>query len=170
MRAVVGAERVDLGEAAKMLRILFAGLMASTLLFAQRVSSDRTSGLIPGSFAGSRLERLTARLSLNKDQRKGIKAAMDAAQKEATPIHEQILKGRLAIGEAVAAHKGQAEIDAAIHSQAELETQMASVELHAFAKAVVLLEESQKGSGGVQVLFETVRGAFDAKNWDEVQP
>ena len=66
------------------------------------------------------MDRLTSALKLSKDQRKGIKAALDDAQKEATPIYEQLPKSHLAIAEAIAAGKSQAEIDQAVHHHAEL--------------------------------------------------
>ena len=149
-------------------RMLLAGLLASTLVFAQRGGGGGRGGnsSMPNmSFGGSRLDRLGDALKLTKDQRKDIKAAMDDAQKEATPIHEQLIKGHLAIAETIAAGKSQEEIDKAVHSQAELETQMTSIELHVFAKVVVLLEADQK-QRGIRLVFDMVRGAFNGKNWN----
>jgi len=148
-------------------RMLLAGLLASTLVFAQRGGGGRggNSSMPNMSFGGSRLDRLGDALKLTKDQRKDIKAAMDDAQKEATPVHEQLIKGHLAIAEVIAAGKSQEEIDKAVHSQAELQTQMASIEMHAFAKAVVVLEADQK-QNGIRMIFNMVRGAFDGKNWN----
>jgi Spy/CpxP family protein refolding chaperone len=119
-------------------------------------------------FAGTRLDRMADTLKLSKDQKRDVKAAMDDAQKEAAPIHDQMLKGDLAIGEAVAAGKSQEEVDKTVNSQAELETQMASIELHAFAKAVSVLEPDQK-QRGIQIIFAMVRGAFHGKNWNTDQ-
>jgi Spy/CpxP family protein refolding chaperone len=116
-------------------------------------------------FGATRLDRLSDALKLTKDQKKDVKAAMDDAQKEATPVHEQLIKGHLAIAEVIAAGKSQEEIDKAVHSQAELQTQMASIEMHAFAKAVVVLEADQK-QNGIRMIFNMVRGAFDGKNWN----
>src|ERR1035437_7374473 len=132
-------------------RILLAGLLASTLAFAQRGGGGgggRGGSNMPGmGFTGTRLDR------------------MSDAQKEAAPIHDQMLKGHLAIAEAVAAGKSQEEVDKTVNSQAELETQMASIELHAFAKAVSVLEPDQK-QRGIQMIFAMVRGAFNGKNWN----
>jgi uncharacterized membrane protein len=147
-------------------RILLAGLVASTLLFAQRGGGGRGGGSnMSGGVGETRMDRLTSALKLSKDQRKGIKAALDDAQKEATPIYEQLPKSHLAIAEAIAAGKSQAEIDQAVHHHAELETQIASIELHAFAKAVALLEPDQK-QVGIPLVFNTVRGVFSGKNWN----
>jgi uncharacterized membrane protein len=147
-------------------RILLAGLVASTLLFAQRGGGGRGGASnMSGGVGETRMDRLTSALKLSKDQRKGIKAALDDAQKEATPIYEQLPKSHLAIAEAIAAGKSQAEIDQAVHHHAELETQIASIELHAFAKAVALLEPDQK-QVGIPLVFNTVRGVFSGKNWN----
>ena len=153
-------------------RILLAGLLASTLVFAQRGGGGGRGG--GGDIAprmafggGTRLDRLTEALKLSKDQKKDVKAAMDEAQKEATPIQDQMNKSRLAIAEAIAAGKSKEEVDKAVLGEAELETQMTSLELHAFAKVVSSLEVDQK-QRGVPAVFAMVRGAFDGKNWNSV--
>src|ERR1035441_6740764 len=149
-------------------RILLAGLMAATLAFAQRGGGGGSGGRgggsgVPGmGFGGSRLDRMSDALKLSKDQKRDVKAAMDDAQKDATPVHDQMLKGHLAIAEAIAAGKSQDEVDKAVQSQAELETQMTAIELHAFAKAVTVLEPDQK-QRGIQMMFAMVRGAFNGK-------
>ncbi len=113
-------------------RILLAGLLASTMMFAQRGGGGGGRGgggmnMGGGGFsAGTRLDRMSEALKLTKDQKKDVKEVMDEAQKEASPIHEQITKSHLAIGEAVAAGKPKEEIDKAVRSEAELETQLAS--------------------------------------------
>ena len=76
-----------------------------------------------------------------------------------------MIKGHLAIAETIAAGKSQEEIDKAVHRHAELETRIVSIELHAFAKAVVLLEPDQKQLG-IPSLFAMVRGVFGGKNWN----
>jgi uncharacterized membrane protein len=147
-------------------RILLAGLAASTLVFAQWGGGGRGASKMPNMSPGeTRMDRLTSALKLSKDQRKGIKAAMDDAQKEATPIYELLPKSHLAIAEAIAAGKSQEEVDKAVHRRAEMETQIASIELHAFAKAVVFLEPDQK-QRGIPLVFAMVRGVFGGKNWN----
>ena len=151
-------------------RILLAGLLASTLVFAQRGGGGGRGG--GGDIAprmafggGTRLDRLTETLKLSKDQKKDVKAAMDEAQKEATPIQDQMNKSRLAIAEAIAAGKSKEEVDKAVLGEAELETQMTSLELHAFAKVVSSLEVDQK-QRGIPIVFAMVKGAFLGKNWN----
>ena len=152
-------------------RILLAGLLASTLVFAQRGGGGGGSrgggGGIPsmGFGGGTRLDRLTEALKLSKDQKKDVKAAMDEAQKEATPIQDQMNKSRLAIAEAIVAGKSKEEVDKAVLGEAELETQMTSLELHAFAKVVSSLEVDQK-QRAIPIVFAMVKGAFLGKNWN----
>jgi hypothetical protein len=156
-------------------RVLAVGFLACALVSAQRGGGGGGrggGGLVPsGGFGGSmsRLDRLTDTLKLNKDQKKDIKAALDDAQKEATPLHEQMNKSRLGIAEAVAAGKPKEEIEKAVMGEAELETQMTALELHAFAKALSFLEDDQKKAGGTMMIFSMVRGAFLGKNWNSDQ-
>jgi hypothetical protein len=152
-----------------------AGLLASTLVFAQRGGGGGGRGggggmgMSGGGFGPStRLDRMSEALKLSKDQRKDVKAAMDDAQKEAALIHEQMTKSHLAIAEAIAAGKSKEEVDKEIHSEADLETQMVSIELHAFAKVVAFLEGDQK-QHGVPLVFAMVHGAFNGKNWNSDQ-
>ena len=154
-------------------RILLVGLLASAMAFAQGGrgggGGGRGGSNMPGiPFSGTRLDRMSDALKLSKDQKKDVKAAMDDAQKEATPIHEQIVEGRQAIAEAIAAGKSQEEIDKAVHSEADLDTQLTSIELHAFAKAVSVLEADQK-QRGIPMIFGMVHGAFNGKNWNTDQ-
>jgi uncharacterized membrane protein len=154
-------------------RILLAGLLASALAFAQGGrgggGGNRGGSNMPSmGFSGTRLDRVSDALKLSKDQKRDVKAAMDDAQKEATPIHDQMMQGRLAIAEAIAAGKSQEEIDKAVHSEADLDTQMTSIELHAFAKAASVLEADQK-QRGIPMLFAMVHGAFNGKNWNTDQ-
>src|SRR5260370_7547512 len=119
-------------------RILLAGLLASALAFAQRGGGGGGGGRggsnMPSMpFSGTKLDRMSDALKLNKDQKKDVKAAMDDAQKEATPIHNQMVQGRLAIAEAIAAGKSQEEIDKPVHSEPDLDTQLTSIQLHTFA-------------------------------------
>jgi Spy/CpxP family protein refolding chaperone len=153
-------------------RILLGGLFASTLVFAQggRGGGSRGGGdMAPKMMSsGTRIDRVSDALKLTKDQKKDIKATMDDAQKDAAPVHDLIVNSRLAIAEAVAAGKPQEEIDNAVRAEAELDTQMTSIELHAFAKAVSFLEVDQK-QRGVPMMFAMVRGAFNGKNWNTDQ-
>jgi uncharacterized membrane protein len=150
--------------------ILLFGLLASSLAFAQRGGGggggSRGGSNAPSMGFGSTapFDRISEALKLTKDQKKDFKSTMDDAQKEATPVHEQILKSRLAIADAVAAGKSQDEL---IKSEGVLEAQMAEIELRAFVKVSSTLEEEQKPRAGV--LFLMMRGFFAKKNWNTVE-
>jgi hypothetical protein len=150
-------------------RILVVGLLASALVFAQRGGGGgggRGGGdMIPqGSFGPvNKLDRITDMFKLTKDQRKDLKLTFDEAQKEATPVHDQLVKARLAVGEAVIAGKAE-DITKTSDAEGVLETQMMMIELKAFAKVTTSLdpEQQQKAAG----LFIMMRGLFNNKNWN----
>ena len=156
-------------------RFLAVGFLACTLVLAQRGGGGGSKGGGGGGVpnmafgGGSRLDKLADALKLSKDQKKDVKSTLDDAQKEATPLHEQMNKSRLAVAEAIAAGKPKEELDKAVLSVAELETQMTALELNAFAKALSFLEADQKKAGGTQMIYAMVRGAFLGKNWNSDQ-
>lgn len=152
-------------------RILLVVLLASTLGFAQRGGGGGGGGSRGGSGApnigfggGTPFDRVSEALKLSKDQKRDFKAAMDDAQKDATPVHEQILKSRQALAEAVAAGKSQDELNPAIQAEGTLEAQMAEIEMRAFVKVAATLDEEQKPRAGA--LFGMMRGIFSRKNWN----
>ena len=153
-------------------RILILGLFATALVFAQGRGGGGGGGSRGGGATMSgpmgpatRLERWNDALKLTKDQKRDIKAAMDDAQKEATPVHERLAGSQLAVAEAIAAAKPQADIDSAVRAAAEVDTQLTFIELRAFAKVVALLQPDQK-QRGVPMVFAMIRGAFNGKNWN----
>ena len=88
-------------------RIILVGLLGSVLIFGQRGGGGGGGrggggGMVPaGSFGPiNKLDRITDMLKLSKDQKKDLKQIFDEAQKEAVPVHEQITKARVAVGEA----------------------------------------------------------------------
>jgi len=156
-------------------KIVTIGLLTSVLVFAQRGGGRGGGGGDMGGGGGgmgfgatNKLDRLAESLKLTKDQKKDIKQAMDDAQKEATPIKEQLSKSRLALAEAVAANKPKEEQDKASQVVGELETQMISLELHTFAKMAAMLQDEQKKGQGLTSLFLLTNNAFQGKNWNEM--
>jgi uncharacterized membrane protein len=103
-------------------------------------------------------------LKLTKDQKKDLKQIFDEAQKEAAPIHEQMNKARLAVGEAVTTGKAPEELQKAAESEGALETQMTLLEMKAFAKFALELEPDQQQRA--PQLFQMMRGLFSNKNWN----
>ena len=154
-------------------RLLLTGLLATTLVFAQRTGGkgggSRNGPEMPsGNFgATSRLDRIATMLTLNKDQKKDLKTTFDEAQKEAAPLHDQMAKARLAIGEAVAGGKSPDDIAKACAAQAQLDAQMTEIELKAFVKFAGTLEAEQRPRANQ--LFAMMRGLFAGKNWNEAQ-
>ena len=109
------------------------------------------------------MARINDLLKLTKDQRKELKQTFDEAQKEATPIHEQMNKARLAVGEAVVAGKAE-DLTKATEAEGSLETQMMMIELKAFAKVAAALDPDQQPRAAG--LFLMMRGMFNNKNWN----
>jgi len=151
-------------------RIVMVGLVGAVLMFAQRGGGGgggggRGGGMVPpGSFGPiNKLDRISDMLKLSKDQKKDLKQIFDDAQKEAVPVHEQISKARLAVGEAVAAGK-QDDVAKAVDAEATLEAQMTVLELKAFSKFATTLEPDQQQRAGA--LFQMMRGMFSNKNWN----
>jgi Spy/CpxP family protein refolding chaperone len=150
-------------------RILFLSLALAAFAFAQgkKGGAGASQPNIPMMSASvSRMDQFTQILKLDKDEKKQVKTIMDDAQKEATPVRDQMEKGRLAIAEAVAAGK-QEEIDAAIKTYSVAETQMAGIEMNAFAKIFQGLDKDQQAKS--PQIFGIFPGIFKNKNWNETQ-
>jgi len=154
-----------------MRRLVLMGLLASTIVFAQRGGGGGGRGggggmNMPNIGFGStnKFDRISEMLGLTKDQKKDLKQTFDDAQKEAAPLHDQITKARLAVADAVAAGKSGDELAKVVNSESALEAQMTSIELKAFAKVAQGLDEDQqkKASG----LYMMMRGMFSGKNWN----
>jgi hypothetical protein len=150
-------------------KLLLAGILAATLAFAQRGGGGgrgaSTGPLIPMGTQPDKLTLLTDTLKLNKDQKKLVKTVLDESQKDATPLRDEAIKNRQAIGEAVSAGKSQDEIDQLVKSHAAIESQMAGVEMKAFARIYQELDKDQQPKA--QVLFQMMSGIFKNKNWNE---
>jgi uncharacterized membrane protein len=156
-----------------MRQLLLIAILIPAAIFAQRGGGGGGGGSkgggmnIPqGNFGPtSKFDRISAMLQLDKDQKKTLKQTFDDAQKEAAPVHEQIVKARVAIGEAVAAGKPQDEITKAVNAEAALEVQMTTIEMKAFTKFVQGLEADQQPKAG-SGLFPMMRGMFSTRNWN----
>ena len=154
-------------------KILVIGILAVTLASAQRGGGGgRGSRGMDGMGAvpmgpGNRMDIFANMLKLTKDQKKNVKSTMDEAQKEATPLHEQIVKSRDAIASAVAAGKGQEEVTPLVNAEAALETQMEAIELKAFAQIYKTLDTEQQPQ--VAAVFRMMKGIFNGKNWNSLE-
>jgi len=110
------------------------------------------------------MERLSNTLNLNKDQKKQVKSIMDDAQKDATPLKEEMLKQRQAIAQAVAAGKSQDDLSGVINEYASSQTKMTLIELGAFNKIYQTLDKDQQAKA--PGILAMMNGIFKPKNWD----
>jgi hypothetical protein len=148
-------------------RILIVGLAVCALSFAQGKKGGGGGGGGGGGMgmaATSKMDQISTMFKLDKDEKKQVKSIMDDAQKEALPVKDQMEKGRLNIAEAVAAGK-QDQVDAAVKAYATTETQMASIEMNAFAKIYKVLDKDQQQKS--PALYQMMPGIFKTKNWNQ---
>jgi hypothetical protein len=158
-------------------KLLLTGLLASTLVFAQRGGGGGGGGGMGGgggeSMGGmggggmartNRMDMISGLLKLNKDQKKLVKTTLDDGQKQANPVREQLLKQRKAIAEAVASGN-QEQLTAAINAYAATEAQMSAIELKAFAAIYPSLEKDQQQNAAR--FYAMMPGIFKTRNWNE---
>jgi len=154
-------------------KTILAGMLGTGILitqvFAQRGGgggSKNSEQNIPtiAFGGGTRFDRISDALKLNKEQKKQVKTTLDDAQKQATPIHDQMMKGRQAIAEAVAGGKSQDEINQLVNANAALDAQIAGVELKAFAAIYKGLDSDQQTK--TAAVFMMMKGLFNGKNWN----
>jgi hypothetical protein len=113
----------------------------------------------------SKLERIEAMLKLNKEQKKQVKSVFDEAQKQAAPLRDQMIKSRMAIAGTIQAGKTEDELRQAVNNFAALESQMAAIEMNAFAKLFKTIDADQRKA--VNPVFAMMPGLFQHKNWME---
>jgi hypothetical protein len=115
--------------------------------------------------AQTRMDRITAMLTLEPEQRKQVKSILDDGQKEAAPVRDQLVTAQLGIAEAVQAGKSQDEIGKTIEAYATLDTQMTTIELRSLARISQAVNKDQQAKMGS--LFWMMRGLFKTKNWND---
>lgn len=158
-------------------RIVFVGVMAAAVAVTAAAQGhgggggrggSRMDDSIPGMGAQriNRMDLLERMLTLNKDQRKEVRNIMDAGQKDAAPLRDQMTKARAEVAAAVESGKPDA-VDQAVKSYAGLETKMAAIEMKAFAEIYKLLDADQQQK--TAPAFQMMHGVFGGKNWTEVQ-
>ncbi len=147
-------------------------MLAAGMIFAQgRRGGGGGGGMgdqgMPMQTQHSRLDIFSRALNLNGDQKKQVKATLDDAQKEAAPLRDQISKARQDIADAVQAGKNSDEINRTVNACAALQTQMAAIEMKAFAKIFKLLDAEQQKS--LRPVFMMMSGIFMGKNWNVME-
>jgi Spy/CpxP family protein refolding chaperone len=156
------------------LKLLTIGILAVGIASAQRGGGGGGRGGRGGGGEGmpmmpsarNHLELMTDELKLSKEQKKDVKTFMDEAQKEATPLKDQLAKSREQLAEAIEAGKPD-DIDKAIQSHSLLEAQMAAVEMKAFAGIYKILDSDQRSKS--RAVFVMMPGIFRAKNWVDAE-
>jgi hypothetical protein len=152
-------------------RFVFAGILAAALLPAQgrggRSRNNADSMDLPHAQTQTRLDIIENILKLNHEQRKQVKNILDEGQKEAAPVRDQLTKGEMGIGEAVAAGKSQEDIDKAADTLGGEQALMARIEMRSFARIYQLLEKEQQANAGR--VFYMMQGIFRGRNWMDLQ-
>lgn len=165
-------------KTAAVIRASLATLAAATIVATMTVSpraqrGGRGGGTGGGEFGGfklSRLETLAADFNLTKDQKKAVKSLLDEAHKGAAGTREALASSHAAIGAAISANKGQAEIDTAVKQYGQQAAAMTTLEMKALADMLRQLDPLQRTNGAaVRSAFFLMRGAFlDPRKWDAV--
>jgi hypothetical protein len=146
-------------------RLFIIGIAISSLAFGQRGGSKGGgAGPMTQQSSVDRMGQFEQILKLDKDEKKQVRSIMDDAQKDATPVRDQMLKGRLGVAQAVAGGK-QDEIDGAVKSYSAVEMQMAIIEMNAFAKIYKLLDKDQQQKA--PQIYAMMPGIFKGKNWNQ---
>jgi hypothetical protein len=154
-------------------RLLLAAALTAALATAQRGGGGEGGGGGRGADMApsisrqppNKLERIEAMLKLNKEQKKQVKSVFDEAQKRAAPLRDQMVKGRMAIAGAIQAGKSEDEIRQAVNGFAALDSQMAAIEMNAFAQLFKTIDADQRKA--VNPVFAMMPGLFRNKNWME---
>jgi hypothetical protein len=152
--------------------LLLAGLLGASLLCAQSKRGGRDGddpmGDQPRAQTQSRLDIIDNILKLNHAQQKQVKSILDAGQKEAAPIRDQMAEDELELGEGVASGRDQNDLEKAADYFGELQARMAAIEMQAFAKIYRSLEKDQQPNAGP--VFYMMQGIFKGRNWMELKP
>jgi hypothetical protein len=152
------------------IKFLSVGILAASLASAQwggRAGATGSGDMSPNHQGPSqtRMDRITAMLTLDPEQRKQVKSILDDGQREAAPVRDQLVAAQLGIADAVQAGKSQDEIGKTIDAYAALDTQMTGIELRSLAKISQDLNKDQQAKLGS--LFWMMRGLFKNKNWND---
>jgi Spy/CpxP family protein refolding chaperone len=116
----------------------------------------------------NRFENIANSLSLNKDQRKTVRAILDDGAKQAAPIRQQLSKSRIAVGEAIVANKSESELKQVAKTSSDLDVQVSQIEIGAFAKTFAVLDAIQKKDmRALGLALSLMNGMYHIKNWTE---
>ncbi|MGP8243924.1 MAG: hypothetical protein ACLQVN_05335 [Bryobacteraceae bacterium] len=146
-------------------RLFAMGLVAAALASAQRSGRSQGGNDMPMAMSEpSRMDRISAMLDLNKDQKKQIRGILDGAQKEAAPVRDELARSATGVGDLAAEGKTGDELKPALDAYAQAEARMAAIEMQAFAKIYQALDKDQQPKS--RPVFLMMTGIFNGKNWD----
>jgi hypothetical protein len=158
-----------------LVRLMLAGLLAVGLATAQRGGGGGGMGGDEGGMGGGggmgaggggmpRVQRQTKaeifmdKLKLKDDQKEeAIKILMETAKK-ASPVAEQLGRGRQMIGTAILQKKSDEEIKQLTDLYAKVSAQMTALEAEAFGKIYATLKPNQQKNAAQQ--FDLLSGIF----------
>ncbi|MCC7010171.1 MAG: periplasmic heavy metal sensor [Acidobacteria bacterium] len=150
-----------------------AGAMVAVCVVSGAAFAQGRGGRGGGSGGGaavdlrSRMEILSDTFALEKDQKKEMKATLDAAYAQAAPIRAGLKAARAALFAAVQAGQAAA-IDKAVGDYAAQAAAMADLEMKTLAHVLTPLTADQRKNGTMPAYY-LMRGIFlDDKKWDEV--
>jgi hypothetical protein len=157
-------------------RLLLAGLLAAGIASPQRGGGGRNGG--GGEMGGdsspiivrppeSKLDRISSRLKLNKEQKAEVESILNAAQEEAKPVVDKLFKARMSITNAMIAGKCQAEIDRELSAYTAVSAEMTGVESKAFSRIFAMLKANQQSKAAPAL--EEMAGMFLGRDWRRVR-
>ncbi len=122
-----------------------SGAAPSAALSAPTPGADATGSSLGQANEQSALELLTLVLKLSDSQQEQLRAAFDAALKEAAPISGEMEHAKDALFAAARSGKNEDEIRHLADEQGQLTSRMLFLQAQTFAKLWALLDSGQKG-------------------------
>ena len=108
----------------------------------------------------SKAEMLVDKLKLNKDQKEAAQTILSAANEKAAPTRDLLVKGRVAIANAITGKASEDDINKLLGQYTTVSATMTGIEAEAFGKLYALLKPNQQGKA--PQAFELMAGLFAA--------
>ena len=112
----------------------------------------------------SRLDLISEKLKLSKEQKDEASKIFDAAQETVGQTGQQIAQGRTAITNAILSGKGGDELNKMMEQYTALIAQMTRIEATAYGKLYATLKPNQQ-SKAPAVFEEQMAGMFMGRDW-----
>jgi Spy/CpxP family protein refolding chaperone len=166
-------------------RLIMAGILVAALASAQRgaggmggsdemgmggmgggngrngnTGMGETGGGMPRVQRQSREEQIADKLKLNKEQKEQLGTILSAAREKAGPVRDALLKGKLAVAQAIGSNQSDEQMKKVLADYAALAAQMDAVEAEAFGKIYAMLKPNQQSKAGQG--FELMAGMFES--------